>query len=108
MSFNDGSLVFKCVKCRKNYETKFDADLAKMTHFENTYDYCDRDLNSFCLLLQKGVYLYEYMDSWQKFNETSFPNKEFHSNLTEAEICEADKKHTKSVWENFRIQKCIS
>ena len=35
------------------------------------------------MLLRKGVYPYEYMDSWYKFIETSIPNKEsFYSNLT--------------------------
>ena len=29
------------------------------------------DLNKFILLLRKGVYPYEYMDSWQRFDETS-------------------------------------
>ena len=28
------------------------------------------DLDKFVLLLRKGVYPYEYMDSWEKFNET--------------------------------------
>ena len=26
-------------------------------------------------MLRKGVYLYEYMDEWEKFNETSLPEK---------------------------------
>ena len=33
------------------------------------------DLNKFVLLLRKGVYPYEYMDSWERFNETSLPDK---------------------------------
>ena len=28
------------------------------------------------LLLRKGVYPYEYMDSWERFDETSLPDKE--------------------------------
>ena len=28
------------------------------------------------MLMRKGVYLYEYMDGWDKFNETSIPSKE--------------------------------
>ena len=28
------------------------------------------------LLLRKGVYPYEYMDGWDKFNETSISSKE--------------------------------
>ena len=37
--------------------------------FFNTYQLCNKDLNKFALLLRKGVYPYEYMDSWNKFNE---------------------------------------
>ena len=34
------------------------------------------------MLLRKGVYSYEYMDNWERLNETSLPNKEsFYSNL---------------------------
>ena len=28
------------------------------------------------MLLRKGVYPYEYMDKWEKFNETPLPEKE--------------------------------
>ena len=45
--------------------------------FPNTYRFCNRDLNKFSLLLRKGVYSYEYMDSWERFNETKVPPKEF-------------------------------
>ena len=37
--------------------------------FPNIYKFCNRDLNKFVLLLKKGVYPYEYMDSWNKFDE---------------------------------------
>ena len=43
--------------------------------FPSVYQFCDGDLNRFILLLQKGLYLYEYMDSWERFNETSLPDK---------------------------------
>ena len=33
------------------------------------------NLNKFVFLLRKGVYPYEYMDSWERFNETSLPPK---------------------------------
>ena len=33
------------------------------------------DNDKFILLLQKGAYPYEYMDDWEKFNETSLTKK---------------------------------
>ena len=32
-------------------------------------------INNLILLLRKGVYPYEYMDDWEKFNETLLPEK---------------------------------
>ena len=32
---------------------------------------CNKDLDKSALVLRKGVYPYEYMDSWKRFNETS-------------------------------------
>ena len=43
--------------------------------FLNTYKYSNHDDNKFILLLQKGIYCYEYMDNWEQFNETSLPKK---------------------------------
>ena len=44
--------------------------------FYNTYQLSDTDINKFKLLLTKGVYPYEYMDSWIRFNETELPSKD--------------------------------
>ena len=46
------------------------------------------------MLLRKGVYPHEYMDGWDKFNETSIPGKKsFYSNLTMENITETDYIH---------------
>ena len=45
--------------------------------FYNTYQLCNKDLNKFVLLLRKGIYSYEYMDSWERFREESLPVKEY-------------------------------
>ena len=50
--------IYLC--CNKNYQHKFDEKLKK--RFLNTYKYSNHDHNKFILLLQKGVYPYEYMD----------------------------------------------
>ena len=49
---------------------------ALIENFPNTYQLCNKDLNKFALLLRKGVYPYEYMDSWKRFKEESLPDKE--------------------------------
>ena len=73
-------LLLKCFNCNIYYKKKLNKELIKK--LKNTYSFCDNDLNIFILLLRKGVYPYEYMDSWERFNETSLPNKEdFYSNL---------------------------
>ena len=43
--------------------------------FSNTYRFCNNGLNKFVLLLRKGVYPYEYMDSGKRFHGTSLPDK---------------------------------
>ena len=43
------------------------------------------------LLPQKGVYPYEHMDDWEKFNETSLPQKKhFYSHLIIEDITDAN------------------
>ena len=43
------------------------------------------------MLLRKGVYLYEYMDDWKKFNETILSEKErLYSKLKMEDVKDAD------------------
>ena len=50
------------------------------------------------MLLPKVVYSYEYMDDWEKFNETSWLGKEdFYSHLNMEDITDADYAHTKNI-----------
>ena len=68
--------------------------------FANTYEFCNGDLNKFILLLRKGVYPYEYMDSWQRFDETLLPHKEaFYRNLNMEDITDIDYRQAKAVFE---------
>ena len=51
------------------------------------------------------MYPYEYMDSWEKFSETSLPNKEsFYSKLNKEGITDGDYVHAQKVWEVFKIK----
>ena len=73
--------------------------------FPNTNQFCNGDLNKFPLVLRKGVYPYEYMDSWKIFSETSLPNKQsFYSELNKEGINDEDYAHAQKVWKGFNIK----
>ena len=57
------------------------------------------------LILRKGVYPYEYVDSFERFNETSLPPKEaFYSKLNKFDISDEDYEHAKKVWKAFECE----
>ena len=54
-------------------------------------------------MLRKGIYAYEYMDSWERFNEKSLPRKEdFYSNLNMEDI--DDYRHGNNVFKRFELE----
>ena len=92
MTTKHEQLIFRCFRCKKKYEKNFNKELIQ--RFANTYKFCNGILNKFILLLRKGAYPYEYMDSWQRFDETSLPDKEaFYSNLNMEDITDVDYRH---------------
>ena len=97
MMFKDDQLIFRCFECKKNYKKEFNKYLIE--RFANIYEFCNEDINEFILLLRKGVYPSEYMDSWERFDETSLPDKEaFYSSLNMENITEVDRRHAKRVF----------
>ena len=57
------------------------------------------------LLTEKGVYPYDYMNSFDKFNDERLPSKEqFYSRLTEEDITNDDYNKAKQIWKHFDIQ----
>ena len=56
-------------------------------------------------MLRKGVYPYEYVDNWERFNETSLPSKkDFYSNLNLENIDDIDYRHGNNVFKGFRLE----
>ena len=54
--------------------------------------------------VKKGVYSYEYVNSWDRFNETQLPPIDaFYSNLNMSLISEEDYQHAQRVWKEFGI-----
>ena len=73
--------------------------------FPNTYQLSNNDHNKFELLLRKGVYPYEYMDSWKRFKEKSLPDKEsFYSELNKEGITDENYAHAQKVWDALNIK----
>ena len=96
-------IKYKCLSCNKDYSNKLDEKLKKQ--FKNTLKFSDNDINKFILLLRKGVYPYEHIYDWEKFNEPTLPEKEeFYSNLNMEDITDADYVHGKRVCKDFEIK----
>ena len=101
MITRDDKLIFRCFERKKNYQKDFNKDL--INRFANTYEFCNKDINRFILLLRKGIYPYEYIDSWERFDETSLPDKEaFYSSLNMEGITSVDYRYAKRVYKEFK------
>ena len=77
------------IKDNKSLDEKSINELIKK--FPNTYKLCNGDINKFLMLLRKVVYSYEYMDSWDKFDEKELQSKKhFYSKLNLEHISHKD------------------
>ena len=56
------------------------------------------------LMTKKGVYPYDYMDSFKKFEDTKLPDKkDFFSILNNEGITDEDYQHAQNVWDKFGL-----
>ena len=103
MITQDDKLIFRCFECKKCYQKNFIKDL--INRFSSTYEFCNKDINRFTLLLRKGIYPYEYIDSWERFDETSFLDKvASYSSLNMEGITSVDYRHAKRVYKEFKLK----
>ena len=57
------------------------------------------------LMSQKGVYPYDFMDSFEKFSQRELPNKDqFYSILNDQHITDDEYDHANKVWNTFVIK----
>lgn len=55
-------------------------------------------------MTKKGIYPYDYMDSFDKFNKTELPKKdEIYSILNNQHITDERHEHAKNVWKTFGL-----
>ncbi len=73
----------------------------KFVHLRKAYrNLPDAD---FALLLRKGVYPYDYMNAWERFDESQLPSiQDFASRLRQTECDNADYVHASRIWSSFQ------
>ena len=97
IGFKDNRLNYRCKECNGT-SVKSVNDLIEK--FPRMHKFCNGDLNKFVLLLRKGPY--EYMDSWERFNETSLPpKKNFYSELILEDVSDKDYAHAQKVFKEY-------
>ena len=59
----------------------------------------------FNLMKQKGIYPYDHMDCFDRFNETKLPvQQDFYSILNNEHISDEQYKHAQNVWDTFNLK----
>ena len=74
---------------------------------DEAFKYTDEEFHGeeLKLVKRKGVYPYDYMDSFQKFEETELPTQEkFYSILNNKHISDEDYQHAQNVWKTFNMK----
>ena len=97
----------ECKSCTENNRCEECEQIIEglIKSFPSIYQFCIGDLNKLIFLLQKGVYSYEYIDSWEKLDETTLPPKEaFYSNSNFKDIIDEDYAHAQKVWIVFETK----
>ena len=85
---------------QKNDKKDFNKDSFQI--FSNKHEFYDRDINKCILLLRKGIYAFEFVDSREIFDETSLPGKkDFYSSLNMEGIIDIDDSHAKRLFKKW-------
>ena len=103
LDYKNNKLIHKCKKCKQEWKRPLNKLIES---FPSIYQFCNGNLNKFVLLIRKGVFPSEYVDSWEKFNETALLLKnDFYGNLNLENISHEDYVYAKKVWDVFKIKK---
>ena len=102
VGLKNNRLIYRCKECKEEWKRPINELIEE---FPSIYQFCNGNLNKLNLLLRKGVYPYEDMDNWEKFDETTIPPKKaLYSELNLECISDEDDAHTQKVWEVFGIK----
>ena len=99
IGLKNNRLKYRCKECNGT-STESVNDLIEK--FPRMHKFCSGNHNKFVMLLRKGVYPYEYMDSWERFNETYLPpKKDFYNELTLEDITDKDYEHAQKMFNEY-------
>ena len=84
-------LNYEWKECKKRSLKPINESIEK---FPNVYQFFNEDINKFVLLLRKGDYSCEYMNSW----------KAFYSELYLEDITDKDYTHAQKVFEELKLK----
>ena len=104
IGLKNNELNYKCKKCKEKKKW-LEAVNGLIKKFPNIYQFCNGGINKFVSLVRKGIYPYEYMDSWERFDETSLPDKKaFYSELYLENITNEDYIHSQKIFEELQLK----
>ena len=67
--------------------------------------YTSQEFQDVKLIKRKGIYTYDYMDSYQRFNDKNLSSKEkFFCMLSNEHITDKDYEHAQNVWNTFNLE----
>ena len=105
IELKNNRLQYKCYKCTKIQLKPINEVIKKIP---NKYRFCNKDISKFILLLRKGVYPYEYMDSWKYSMKLPFQIKKFfYSELNLEDIADIDYVHAQKVFKEFKSKNLV-
>ena len=89
----------ECKNCKNIDEACINPNYDKLKYTSKMFK--DKKLD---LMARKGVYPYDYMDSFEKFNSPLPKKEEFFSILNNEHISNEDYEHAKNVWNTFNLK----
>ena len=72
VGLKNNRLIYKCKECAEEWKRLLNK---LIENFSSIYHFCNGNSKKFVVLLRKGVFPYEHMNGWEKFDETALPPK---------------------------------
>ena len=88
----------KCVNCKNVDKDCMSPNSDNLKYTTEIFEGEELDL-----MVRKGVYPYDFMDSFDKFNEQLPSKEEFYSIMNDKHILDEDYKHAQNVWKTFNL-----